>query len=81
MVFIFKLLLVLLLLFILFNLGRAMIEMVKGPNSDDDDQETSEDEKPMSFYLGRRVFLSALAVVLMVAALLSGFIEPNIRPY
>lgn len=79
MVFIFKLLLVLLLLFILFNLGRAMIEMVKGP--DDDDQETAEEDKPMSFYLGRRVFLSALAVVLMVAALLSGFIEPNVRPY
>ena len=81
MVFIFKLLLVLLLLFILFNLGRAMLEMVKGSDSDDDDQESADDDKPMSFYLGRRVFLSALAIVLLVAALLSGFIEPNVRPY
>ena len=56
--------------------------MVKGPESEDDtDQDSLPDDKPMSFYLGRRVFLSALAVVLMVAALLSGLIEPNIRPY
>ncbi|EGA72127.1 hypothetical protein VISI1226_04964 [Vibrio sinaloensis DSM 21326] len=78
MVFIFKLLLVVLLLFIIVNLGRAMIEMVKDPK---DDQEGNEQDKPMSFYLGRRVFLSALAVILMVAALLSGFIDPNTRPY
>lgn len=79
MVFLFKLLLVLLLLFIIFNLALAMIEMVKGPNQDEEN--TEEQDKPMSFYLGRRVFLSALAVVLMVAALLSGFIDPNVRPY
>ncbi|KGY10190.1 DUF2909 domain-containing protein [Vibrio sp. MarTm2] len=79
MVFLFKLLLVVLLLFIIFNLARAMIEMVKGPQQDDED--TQQPDKPMSFYLGRRVFLSALAVVLMVAALLSGFIDPNVRPY
>ena len=60
-----------------------MFEMVKGPNSNDEEEsdESLEDDKPMSFYLGRRVFLSALAVVLMVVALLSGFIEPNVRPY
>lgn len=56
--------------------------MVKGPSSEEDAEEESlPDDKPMSFYLGRRVFLSALAVVLLVAALLSGFIEPNVRPY
>ncbi|MGD8117458.1 DUF2909 family protein [Vibrio sp. TRT 29B02] len=81
MVFIFKLVLVLLLLFILINLCRAMFEMVKGPDSNEDSNEPLEDDKPMSFYLGRRVFLSALAVVLMIAALLSGLIEPNVRPY
>jgi uncharacterized integral membrane protein len=74
MVFIFKLLLILLLLFIVVNLGRALFEMVKGSGADPDD-------KPMSHYLGRRVFLSALAVVLLLAALLSGFIEPNSRPF
>jgi len=57
--------------------------MVKGTDSNDeeDGEDSLDDDKPMSFYLGRRVFLSALAVVLLVAALLSGFIEPNIRPY
>lgn len=55
--------------------------MVKGPDSNEDSNEPLEDDKPMSFYLGRRVFLSALAVVLMIAALLSGLIEPNVRPY
>ncbi|GLT18805.1 hypothetical protein GCM10007938_25860 [Vibrio zhanjiangensis] len=79
MVFIFKSLLVLLLLFVIINLAKAMFEMVKGPQSDD--QEHSDGDKPMSHYLGRRVFLSALAVVLLIAALLSGLIEPNSRPY
>ncbi|KJY84484.1 hypothetical protein TW81_02850 [Vibrio galatheae] len=82
MVFIFKLVLVLLLLFIIFNLGRAMFEMVKGPDADEDSEsENPHQDKPMSFYLGRRVFLSALAVILLIAALLSGFIDPNSRPY
>lgn len=74
MIFIFKLLLLILLLFIVVNLGRALFEMVKGSNADPTD-------KPMSHYLGRRVFLSALAVILLIAALLSGFIEPNSRPF
>ncbi|RJX70974.1 DUF2909 domain-containing protein [Vibrio sinensis] len=78
MVFLFKLLLVLLLLFILFNLARALFEMVRGA---DPDQPTSDNDKPMSHYLTRRVVLSALAVILLVMALLTGFIEPNIRPY
>lgn len=79
MVFIFKLLLVVLLLFIIFNLVRAMFEMVKGPAPDSDDDYPQ--DKPMSFYLGKRVILSALAVILIIAALLSGLIEPNSRPY
>lgn len=79
MVFIFKLMLVLLLLFIIANLAKALIEMVKGPNESEDEKD---DEQPsMSDYLGRRVVLSALAVVLMILALLSGFIDPNSRPF
>ncbi|UUM32997.1 DUF2909 domain-containing protein [Vibrio japonicus] len=78
MVFIFKLLLVVLLLFIILNLVRAMFEMVRGPR---DEEGESQQDKPMSFYLGKRVFLSALAVILLIAALLSGLIEPNSRPY
>ncbi|KOO04773.1 DUF2909 family protein [Vibrio nereis] len=79
MVFIFKLLLVVLLLFIVFNLVRAMFEMLKGPRSDSGEE--YQENKPMSFYLGKRVFLSALAIILIIAALLSGLIEPNARPY
>ncbi|MDN3611989.1 DUF2909 domain-containing protein [Vibrio ostreicida] len=79
MVLIFKSLLVMLLLFIIVNLFRAMFTMVKGPEADRNDQTT--ETKPMSFYLGRRVLFSALAVVLLIAALLSGWLEPNIRPY
>ena len=82
MVLIFKVLLVFMLIFIIFNLARAMFEMVKNDGSDDEnDEEQSQDNKPMSYYLGRRVFLSALAVILMIVALLSGFLEPNVRPY
>lgn len=78
MVFIFKSVLVLLLLFIIANLAKALIEMVKGPTEAEDEDA---DQKPMSHYLGRRVILSALAVILMLVALLSGFIEPNSRPF
>ena len=84
MVLIFKVLLVFMLIFIIFNLARAMFEMVKNDGSDtetENDEEQSKDNKPMSSYLGRRVFLSALAVILMIVALLSGFLEPNVRPY
>ncbi|CAM3083131.1 hypothetical protein VINE108274_16950 [Vibrio neptunius] len=53
--------------------------MVKGPQPESDEEPRQ--DKPMSYYLGRRVFLSALAVVLLIAALLTGLIEPNARPY
>ncbi|WP_428774125.1 DUF2909 domain-containing protein [Vibrio sp.] len=76
MVFFFKLLLIVLLVFIVINLGRALFEMVRDPEQDPD-----QSPKPMSHYLGRRVVLSALAVILLIVALLSGFIEPNGRPY
>ena len=78
MVLIFKSLLVLLLLFVIVNLARAMFEMVKGPQPDD---QNIDGDKPMSHYLGRRVFLSALAVILLLSALLTGLVEPNVRPY
>ncbi|GIU29616.1 DUF2909 domain-containing protein [Shewanella schlegeliana] len=68
--FIFKLLLVLLVLFILFNLGRALWIMVKGEAS-----------VPMSQYLGRRVIFSVLVVLLLLLALGTGAITPNSRPY
>ncbi|MCU7964533.1 MULTISPECIES: DUF2909 family protein [unclassified Shewanella] len=68
--FIFKLVLVLLLLFIIFNLGRALFIMGKG------------DEKvSMSRYLGRRVIFSVLVILLLLVALGTGLISPNPTPY
>ncbi|NRD72277.1 DUF2909 family protein [Shewanella sp. VB17] len=66
----FKLTLVLLLLFILFNLARALFVLVKG-----------ESKVPMSQYLGRRVIFSVLVVILLLLALATGVITPNVRPY
>ncbi|SDH98543.1 Protein of unknown function [Vibrio xiamenensis] len=75
MVSVFKIGLVLLLLFIIYNLARALFLMSKMTEDDTD-------EKPsMSHYLGRRVLFSALAVLLLIIALFSGFLEPNPRPY
>lgn len=68
--FIFKLVLVLLLLFIIFNLGRALFIMVKGDH-----------KVPMSRYLGRRVIFSVLVILLLLVALGTGLISPNPTPY
>ncbi|RTR28916.1 DUF2909 domain-containing protein [Shewanella atlantica] len=68
--FVFKLVLVLLLLFIVFNLAKALFLLVKGDS-----------ETPMSHFLGRRVIFSLLVVVLILIALGSGVITPNPRPY
>ncbi|EGR0198000.1 DUF2909 domain-containing protein [Vibrio alginolyticus] len=75
-VFLFKLTLVLLLLFIIFNLAKALIEMVR-----EDPDNPKKRDKPMSHYLGRRVMFSALVVVLLLIALSSGWLAPNPRPY
>ncbi|RLV59200.1 DUF2909 domain-containing protein [Parashewanella curva] len=66
----FKIVLVCLLLFIIFNLGRAMIIMVK-----------SDDSVPMSRYLGRRVLVSVLVVIALVVAIGLGWIHPNPTPH
>jgi hypothetical protein len=66
----FKLVLVLLLVFIIFNLGRALVIMVKGNQT-----------QPMSHYLGRRVLFSVMVVALLLLALGFGLVEPNPRPY
>ena len=73
----FKVLLVILLLLIMVNLAKAMLEMVKDPPPKNSETE----QKPMSLYLGRRVLLSALTLVCLVILLLSGVIELNPRPY
>lgn len=66
----FKLCLVLLLLFMIVNLGRAWYVMVKGKKS-----------APMSRFLGWRVLFALIVMALLVMASLSGLINPNPRPY
>nr|WP_276315809.1 DUF2909 domain-containing protein [Parashewanella hymeniacidonis] len=66
----FKVVLVLLLLFIIFNLGRALFIMVRSDN-----------KQSMSRYLGRRVMLSALVVIALILAIGLGWIHPNPTPY
>lgn len=69
-VIVFKVILVLLLLMVLFNLGRAMVIMIRGDR-----------RMPMSRFLGRRVWFSAVIMLLLLLALALGLITPNPRPY
>lgn len=66
-----KLILVLLMLFMVVNLFRALFAMLKNdPN------------KPsMSHYLGKRVMWSALAMIIIIILLASGVLVPHARPY
>ncbi|MDN7134211.1 DUF2909 domain-containing protein [Pseudidiomarina terrestris] len=71
MVFIAKLILVLLMLFMVYNLMRALITMLRNDPT----------KPPMTRYLGRRVGASVLAIIIIVLLLASGLLEPNPRPY
>lgn len=66
-----KLLIIALLLFIIFNLFRALYLMLKN-----DPEKVS-----MSKFLGRRVFFSVLVLVVVIVAMLTGLITPHDRPY
>ncbi|WJG09342.1 DUF2909 domain-containing protein [Aliiglaciecola sp. LCG003] len=60
-----------LLLFMLYNLFRAMMIMLKNdPN-----------QPPMSKFIGRRVLVSVAIVLLLLLAVATGLITPNPRPY
>ena len=65
-----KALIVCLLIFIVFNLFRALPVMLKGKQG-----------QPMSRHLGRRVLFSVFLFALLLLALASGYITPNPRPY
>jgi hypothetical protein len=70
-VILFKVLLVALLFVIAFNLMKALFQFSSGKHSG----------KQLSHFLGRRVFFSAVVVILLLLAMATGFITPNPRPY
>ncbi|MFC0446004.1 DUF2909 domain-containing protein [Pseudidiomarina halophila] len=71
MVIVAKIILVLLMLFMVFNLMRALMAMLRNDPT----------KPPMTRFLGRRVGASALAILIIILLLASGVLEPNPRPY
>ena len=67
---IIKIIIVLLLMFILFNLFRALFIMVSGKTNG----------RPMSHFLGRRVLFSVVVLVVAIAAVKLGYIKANSSP-
>ena len=65
-----KLLVVICLFLILFNLFRALPVMLKGQS-----------DQSMAKHLGRRVFFSAFLLFMVFLALASGLITPNSAPF
>ncbi|WP_166838414.1 DUF2909 family protein [Rheinheimera pleomorphica] len=66
-----KLIIIALLLFIIVNLVRAGLVMLK----------PTQPEVKMSRFLGRRVMFSAIVLLLIFVAQALGLIEANPRPY
>ncbi|KKO48477.1 hypothetical protein VT06_11355 [Arsukibacterium sp. MJ3] len=66
-----KLFIIALLLFIVFNLFRAGIVMVRN----------DPEQKQMSRLLGRRVLYSVVVLLIIMLAMALGWITPNPRPY
>jgi len=68
----FKTVIVTMLLFMVYNLFRALLLMNKKPDPD---------QPSMTKYIGRRLMVSVAIVVLLLIGLLTGLITPNPRPY
>lgn len=66
-----KLVIIALLLFIIFNLFRAGIIMLRA----------AEPSVPMSHYLGRRLLISIVLLLLIFVAIALGLIQPNATPF
>jgi|TARA_B110000240_G_C13494531_1_gene451084 hypothetical protein len=60
-----------LILFMVFNLFKAMMVMLKN----------DPDKPPMSKFIGRRLMASVTIIVLILAAIATGLIAPNSTPY
>jgi flagellar biosynthesis protein FlhB len=68
---IIKIIVVGLLIFMVYNLFKAMMIMLKNdPN-----------QPSMSKFIGRRLMISVAIVLLLIIGLLTGVITPNPRPY
>lgn len=66
-----KILIMGMILFVVINLFRALIAMLKNdPNG-----------PSMSEFIGKRLKFSVLALLLVLLAVATGIIEPNPRPY
>ncbi|UAA38869.1 DUF2909 domain-containing protein [Paraneptunicella aestuarii] len=66
-----KIVLALLLVFMIYNLFKAMTIMLK-PDAD---------KQKMSKFIGRRVLISAIIIFIVIVAVATGIITPNPRPY
>lgn len=69
---IFKIIIVALLIFMVYNLFRALFIMNKKPDPK---------QPSMTKYIGRRLMVSVAIVVLLLIGLLTGVITPNPSPY
>jgi len=66
-----KMVIIALLVFMVYNLFRALLLMNKRPTPE---------QPPMTKYIGRRLMVSVAIVVLLLVGLLTGLITPNPRP-
>jgi len=71
-VLLFKIVIIAMLSFMVYNLFRALLIMNKKPDPN---------KPPMTKYIGRRLIVSVAIVVLLIIGLLTGLITPNPRPY
>lgn len=72
----FKIIIVSLLIFMIYNLFKALIVMNKKPLAKDDPNYVS-----MTKFIGRRLMISVAIVLLLLIGLLTGLITPNPSPY
>lgn len=68
---ILKILLVALVLYVIYNLFQGLFHLMRA----------KPDGPRMSYFIGRRVLFSVVAIVLIIIALATGVITPNPRPY
>jgi hypothetical protein len=68
---VFKIVIVGLLAFMVYNLFKALLLMNKN----------DPDKPSMTKYIGRRLYISVAIVLLLLVGLLTGVITPNPRPY